>query len=60
MSKSNWDTEEMGRWIANDPVLYYETHPEVDVEDIVNDWLAGGRPVEFNVNLNEVDWSAVL
>ncbi len=80
MSESNWDTEEMGRWIANDQVLYNlvedqrmtrllitrfdypvrETPPLTDTKTIVKDWLASGTPDGFTVDLNNVDWEAVL
>ena len=80
MSESNWDTEEMGRWIANDQALYNlvedqrmtrllitrfdypvrETPPLTDTETVVKDWLAGGKPDGFDVDLSNVDWEAVL
>ena len=74
-TEANWDTEEMGRWIANDPALYNliedcrlmakritlrHVEPEpLSIEMIVRDWLVTDPHDEFTVDLDKVDWEAV-
>ena len=58
----NWDTEEMGRWIDNDGALYYTIHETPSLtaaqrKAIVTGWCC---PDGFAVDLDEVDWSAVI
>ncbi len=58
---SNWNTEEMSRWISNTETMYNRCR-DADaryIQNFVKGYIGQGRPDGFTVELTLVDWDAV-
>ncbi len=60
-TEATWETEEMGRWIANDEVLYHSCRGgSADlIQGVVMQWIKENRGGDFDVDLSLVDWGQV-
>ncbi len=59
--ETTWETDEVGRWIANTEALYLVCR-DADarqVKNIMEGYLSVGPPDGFVVNLDNVDWNQV-
>ena len=61
--EATWETEEMGRWIANTEFLYHALRGDpsaLTIETVVKVWINEGHAGDFDVDLSLVDWDAVM
>lgn len=60
--ESNWDTQEVDRWISNDEVLYNEFSRARNPQAMKELWaeLMGGNEYTQDIDLDQVDWYAIF
>ncbi len=59
--ETNWDTDEMIRWIANTETLYLACQDQDGwaIKNFMIGYLSSGPPDGFDVDMDKVDWDEV-